>query len=68
MRIKESDILHENGDFWVLNHPAGFHVMRQGLTNSTCDSAYAQLDLAVTRCDYLANRNQRPDPSPESSM
>ncbi|AGF88240.1 hypothetical protein N275_gp39 [Salmonella phage FSL SP-031] len=52
--LKEKDIAHENGDFWVLSDKQGFHVMRSGLTNSTCDSAYATLDLAIARCDYLA--------------
>lgn len=68
MHIKESDILHENGGFWVLNHPAGFHVMRRGLTHSACDSAYAEFDLAVARCNYLANLNQQSDSRPESSL
>lgn len=52
--MKERDILHENGAFWVLKAGGAFHVMRQGITHSTTESAYADLSLAKARCDYLA--------------
>lgn len=54
--IKEKDIVHENGNFWVLKSGNEYHVMRSGLTHSTGDSAYDSLDLAVARCNYLAKR------------
>lgn len=54
--LKEKDIVHENGVFWVLKNKEGFHVMRSVGTHSVGDSAYATLDLAIYRCDYLASR------------
>ena len=56
MSYKEKDIIHENGKFWVLKNKEGFHVMISGITHSTSDSSYGQLDLAIVRCDYLASR------------
>lgn len=55
--MKEKDIIHENGKFWVLKNKDGYHVMVCGVTHSTSDSSYAQADLAVARCDYLAKRS-----------
>lgn len=55
---REKDIVHENGKFFVLKDKQGFHVMRSGLTYATGDSAYADLSLAITRCDFLASRNK----------
>lgn len=52
--LKEKDIAYENGNFWILAHKKGFHVMRSGATHSVCDSAYETLELAKVRCDYLA--------------
>lgn len=55
--IKENQIKHENGKFWVLEVKKGFYqVMMKGSTCSTCDSAYNDLSLAIYRCDYLAKR------------
>lgn len=55
--LKENQIKHENGKYWVLEVKIGFYqVMISGLTNSTCDSAYNDLSLAIYRCDYLAKR------------
>lgn len=56
MSYKEKDIIHENGKFWVLKNKEGFHVMVSGVTHSVSESSYNQLDLAITRCDYLASR------------
>lgn len=56
--VKEKDIVHENGKYWVLKRKDGFHVMKTLNTHSVCDSAYATLDLAKCRCDYLANHNK----------
>lgn len=55
--MKEKDIIHENGKFWVLKNKDGYYVMVCGTTLSTSESSYAQLDLAVARCDYLAKRS-----------
>lgn len=59
----EKDILHENGDFWVSNEgnkkDPKFHVWVVGPTHSVADSAYADISLAIARCDYMA-KTQRP--------
>ncbi len=51
-------ILHSRGGYWVSNEGTksnpSFHVWVPGITHSTCDSAYSELSLAVSRCDYLA--------------
>jgi hypothetical protein len=33
--MKESDILFENGDYWIKKANHGFEVYRQGITHST---------------------------------
>lgn len=58
--MKARDIKHENGKYWVLAQSGVFYVMRvTGVVASISESAYDALDLAVTRCDYLANRDKR---------
>ena len=59
--MKENDIVHENGDFWVLRdrkHKA-YTVYMVGVTHSTADSSYRLdadgLSIAKARTDYLAN-------------
>lgn len=51
-------ILHEVDGYWVSNegtkNKPNYHVWVPGITHSTCDSAYADLSLAVCRCNYLA--------------
>lgn len=63
MRLTEKQIMHENGDYWVLDTKTAYAVMRAGLTHSTCDSAYARtkdgLSCAVARCNYLAQRTSK---------
>lgn len=58
--MKETDILHENGDFWVCNNPNDYTVYRIGVTHSVVDSSYEKtpdgLSIAKARCDYLASR------------
>lgn len=58
--LKEKDIVHENGDFWVLKDRDRYTVFKCGITHSTADSAYPLgedgLSLAKARCDYLAKR------------
>lgn len=55
--FKEKDIMHENGKYWVLNDKGMYRVMISGLTHAKTDSAYSSLDLAIARCNYLANRD-----------
>lgn len=55
--IKESQILYEEGNYWILEvKPEVYQVMVRGPTCSTCDSTYADFDLAMARCQYLARR------------
>lgn len=59
--MRESDITHENGRFWVYRDlkTNRYVVFVSGATHSTSDSAYPLtsdgLSLAVKRCDYLAD-------------
>ena len=56
--MRESDILYENGNFWVMRGKGCYYVMRSGITHSESDSAYHfnddGLSIAKARCDYLA--------------
>jgi hypothetical protein len=56
--MRESDIVHENGDYWVARDRAAYTVYRSGITHSVSDSSYAKnadgLSIAIARCDYLA--------------
>lgn len=60
--MRESDIVHENGRFWVCRDlkTNRYTVFRSGTTHSVSDSAYPLtpegLTLAAARCDYLAGR------------
>lgn len=58
--MNESKILHEAGDFWVSNEGTkknpSYHVWIPKGTHCICDSAYAELDLAIYRCNYLHKR------------
>ena len=62
--MRERDIKHESGPFWVgdTRRPPSYTVYRVGITHSTPDSSYAHdadgLSLAIARCDYLAKRNK----------
>lgn len=56
MTYKEKDIKHENGKFFVIKIKNTYQVMVSGITCATCDSAYADLSLAIARCDYMATR------------
>ncbi len=60
MSYKETDIIHENGDYWVLRERTCYTVFKNGVTHSTSDSSYAKnddgLSIAKARCDYLAKR------------
>lgn len=58
--MRESDILHENGSFWVGMTKTAYVVYRVNSTHSVSDSAYAKtpdgLSIAIARCNYLARR------------
>lgn len=51
-------ILHSVDGYYVSNEGTkkqpNYHVWVPGITHATCDSAYAELELAVCRCNYLA--------------
>ena len=59
--MRELDIMHENGAYWVGRERAAYVVYKIGVTHSTSDSAYAKtpdgLSIAKARCDYLAKRD-----------
>jgi len=52
------DILFEQDNYYVTKERTGisfyYHVWVPGCTHSKCDSAYLYLDLAISRCKYLA--------------
>ena len=54
-------ILHNVNGYWVSNEGSkqkpNYHVWIPSVTHSVCDSAYAEIDLAVCRCNYLAKNN-----------
>ena len=58
--IFESSIVHQNGEFWVLQNRTQYTVYRDGLTHGTADSSYTKNDdgrsIAIARCNYLAKR------------
>lgn len=63
MRIKEADIIHDNGKAWVHRNasaPASYDVYIIGITHSTHDSSYAfdddDLSIAKARADYFLKR------------
>jgi hypothetical protein len=55
--------LHSVDGYWVSNEGSkkqpNYHVWVPGITHSSCDSAYADLSLAVSRCNYLAKNKVR---------
>jgi len=59
MSYKESDIVHENLDCFVLKEKDCYTVFVSGVTHSKSDSSYAKdedgLSLATIRCNYLAD-------------
>ena len=63
MSYKESQIMHENGRYWVLDTGKAYAVMAAGVTHSTSDSAYERspdgLSIAIARCNYLAKRSHK---------
>lgn len=62
MKTTEDIILHEACNCWVSNEGTktnpNYHVWCNGITHSTCDSAYNDLSLAIARCNYLAKKQK----------
>lgn len=60
--MRESDIKHEAGPYWVAKDRGAYVVYHAGITHSVSDSAYPLtndgLSLATARCDYLERRRQ----------
>jgi hypothetical protein len=60
--MKLSDILHENGIYWVLKDSykgrETYTVMRNTITHSESvdEVTYPDVSLAIARCDYLARK------------
>ncbi len=58
--IRESQIIHEKGDYWVLDADGQYTVYRNGATHSTADSSYRRdndgRSIAIARCDYLGRK------------
>lgn len=61
--IREIDIKHEAGKYWVLSTRDAYTVFKTGLTHSVSDSAYAHtpdgLSIAIARCNYLAKKESK---------
>lgn len=57
-KLKESDIMHENGNYWVAKLKDTYCVFKIGITHSVLDSCYSKdasgLSIAIARCNYLA--------------
>lgn len=57
--MKESDILHESGSFFVIKDTDCYSVYRNVGCYSQFDSAYHKtqggLSIAIARCNYLNN-------------
>lgn len=60
----ELGILHNINGYWVSNEGTkqkpNYHVWIPSVTHSVCDSAYADITLAVARCNYLAKHRVKP--------
>lgn len=62
--MRESDIMHEKGNYWVgRDRELGAYVVYKiGPTHSTSDSAYGLnqdgLSIAIARANYLAKRDE----------
>ena len=60
--LKESDILHQIGAYWVMRDKhegqRTYTIMKDGLTHSeSIDGVtYPDLSIAKARCDYMALR------------
>lgn len=61
--MKEKDILHEFGKYWVCKTNDSYTVYKVGVTHSTPDSSYVLntdgLSIAIARCNYLHKREKQ---------
>ena len=61
--MKESDIMHERGHYWVAREKDRYTVIKSGATHGVSDSAYPRtadgLSIAIARCDYLHRSQAR---------
>lgn len=61
VRMKDSDIKHEAGRYWVCDNKRHYLVMVSGITHSESESAYEHtadgLSIAVARANYLHKRD-----------
>lgn len=60
MSYKESDIMYENGDYWVLKVEKGYEVYKIGVTCSTRCAIIGYkddkgLERAIAECNKRAN-------------
>lgn len=58
--MKESDILHEVGDFWVCKVDKTYSVYKNGITHASPVASFplgdSGLSLAKAYCDYKGQR------------
>lgn len=58
--MREQDIKHESGRFWVGDTKNSYTVYATGICVSNPDSSYERdedgLSIAIARCNYLARR------------
>lgn len=57
--MKESDILFECGDYWVMKDKGIFYTMKSGITHSESICAFDNLSLAEAYAKYLGIRKQK---------
>ncbi len=59
-QLREKDIKHEKGNYWVADLGDSYTVFKIGVTCSESDSSYKRdsdgLLIAIARCNYLAKR------------
>lgn len=59
--MRESDIIHENGNYWVGRTLGAYTVFKIDGYVSYPDSSYENSEdgksIAIARCNYLAERN-----------
>ena len=60
MKLRESDIAHDTGCYWVGKIDSAYTVYAHGVTHSKADSSYPQsadgLSIAIARANYLTKR------------
>lgn len=62
--MRESDIIHENGNYWVAKTRDGYAVFRNGLTHAISTGVLYANDadgrsIAIASCDYKADRDRK---------